>query len=184
LFNNLIRLFAGALLLATAAAAQQFGPAENLGPTISTPQMIVDRMLEAAHVKSGETVYDLGSGDGRILITAVQRFGARAVGIEIDPDQVEKARRRIHSLGLDDRITVQHASALRADLSPADVVTLYFLTSTNEKLKPNLEKCLKPGTRVVSNQFPIKGWKASEAVIVKVGLVEHTIYVYRMGQTR
>jgi predicted RNA methylase len=179
-----MRLFASALLVAAIASAQQFGPGENLGPSIPTPQTIVDRMLEAGHVKPGDTVYDLGSGDGRILITAVQRFGARAVGIEIDPDQVEKARRRVHLLGLDDRISVLHASALRADLSPADVVTMYFLTSTNEKLKPNLEKCLKPGARVVSNQFPIKGWKASEAVIVKMGAVEHTIYVYRIGQTR
>jgi len=175
---------ASVLLLAAVGTAQQFGPAENLGPTISTPQIIVDRMLEAAHVKAGETVYDLGSGDGRILITAVQKYGARAVGIEIDPDMVERARRRVHSLGLDDRITVEHASALRADLSPADVVTMYFLTSTNEKLKPNLEKCLKPGTRVVSNQFPIRGWKPAEAVIVKMGAVEHTIYLYRIGQTK
>jgi len=179
-----MRLFASALLFAAYASAQQFGPAENLGPPIPTPQIIVDRMLEAAHVRVGDVVYDLGSGDGRILITAAQRYGARAVGIEIDPDQVEKARRRIHLLGLDDRISVVHTSALRADLSPADVVTMYFLTSTNEKLKPNLEKCLKPGTRVVSNQFPIKGWKASEAVIVKMGAVEHTIYVYRIGETR
>ena len=179
-----MRLLTSALLVATIASAQQFGPAENLGPAISTPQTIVDRMLEAAHVKAGDMVYDLGSGDGRILITAVQKFGARAVGIEIDPDQVEKARNRVHSLGLDDRISVLHASALRADLSPADVVTMFFLTSTNEKLKPNLEKCLKPGARVVSNQFPIKGWRASEAVIVKTGAVEHTIYVYRIGQTR
>ena len=180
-----MRLLGSALLLATLASAQQFGPGENLGPSIPTPQLIVDRMLDAAHVKPGETVYDLGSGDGRILIAAVQKYGAgRAVGIEIDPDQVEKARRRVHSLGLDDRIEVIHGSALRADLSAADVVTLYFLTSTNVKLRPNLEKCLKAGARVVSNQFPIKGWKASEAVIVKVGSLEHTIYVYRIGQNR
>lgn len=179
-----MRLFASALLFAACASAQQFGAAENLGPPIPTPQTIVERMLEAAHVHAGDLVYDLGSGDGRILITAAQKYGARAVGIEIDPDQVEKARQRIHRLGLDDRVSVVHGSALRADLSSADVVTLYFLTSTNEKLKPNLEKCLRPGTRVVSNQFPIKGWKASEAVIVKVGAVEHTIYVYRIGQTR
>ena len=171
-------------MLAAAASAQQFGPAENLGPQIPTPQIIVDRMLEAARVKPGDRVYDLGSGDGRILITAVQKYGARAVGIEIDPDQVAKSRQRIHLLGLDDRASVLHASALRADLSPADVVTLYFLTSTNEKLKPNLDRCLKPGTRVVSNQFPIKGWKASEAVIVKMGSVEHTIYLYRIGQNK
>lgn len=179
-----MRLFASGLLFAACLSAQQFGAAENLGPPIPTPQNIVDRMLEAAHVHPGDLVYDLGSGDGRILITAAQKYGARAVGIEIDPDQVEKARQRIHRLGLDDRVSVVHGSALRADLSPADVVTLYFLTSTNEKLKPNLEKCLRPGTRVVSNQFPIKGWRASEAVIVKVGALEHTIYVYRIGQTK
>lgn len=179
-----MRLFASALLFAACVSAQQFGAAENLGPPIPTPQNIVERMLDAAHVHAGDLVYDLGSGDGRILITAAQKYGARAVGIEIDPDQVEKARQRIHRLGLDDRVSVVHGSALRADLSPADVVTLYFLTSTNEKLKPNLEKCLRPGTRVVSNQFPIKGWKASEAVIVKMGSVEHTIYVYRIGQTK
>ncbi len=179
-----MRLLASALLFAATVSAQQFGPAENLGPPIPTPQIIVDRMLEAAHLAKGDVMYDLGSGDGRILITAVQKYGARAVGIEIDPDQVETSRRRIHMLGLDDRISVLHTSALRADLRPADVVTMYFLTSTNEKLKPNLEKCLRPGTRVVSNQFPIKGWRASEAVIVKIGSVEHTIYVYRMGQTK
>jgi precorrin-6B methylase 2 len=179
-----MRLIGSALLFATYLSAQQFGPAENLGPAIPTPQIIVDRMLECAHIRTGDVVYDLGSGDGRILITAVQKYGARAVGIEIDPDQVENSRRRIHLLGLDDRISVLHTSALRADLKPADVVTMYFLTSTNEKLKPNLEKCLRPGTRVVSNQFPIKGWKPSQAVIVKVGTVEHTIYVYRIGQTK
>lgn len=179
-----MRLFGIVLLYASCVSAQQFGPAENLGPAIPTPQIIVDRMLEAAHIRPGDNVYDLGSGDGRILITAVQKYGAKAVGIEIDPDQVEKARQRVHLLGLDDRISVIHGSALRADLRPADVVTLYFLTSTNEKLKPNLEKCLKPGARVVSNQFPIKGWRASEAVIVKMGSVEHTIYLYRIGQTK
>jgi len=162
--------------------AQQFSPAENLGPNIPTPQTIVDRMLDMAHVKAGEMVYDLGSGDGRVLITAVQKFGARAVGIEIDPDLCEKARRKIQSLGLDGRITIIHGSVLRTDLRPADVVTMYFLTLSNEKLRPNLEK-LRPGTRVVSFQFPIRGWKPLEAQIVKVANVDRTIYVYEVGQT-
>ena len=141
-------------------------------------------MLEAAHIKPSDVVYDLGSGDGRILITAAQRYHVKAVGIEIDPDQCEIARKRIHALGLDDSVKVMHASALRADLSPADVVTMYFLTETNEKLKPNLEKCLRPGARVVSNQFPIRGWKPTEAVIVKMANVEHTIFVYEIGRTK
>ncbi|SPE24996.1 conserved exported hypothetical protein [Candidatus Sulfopaludibacter sp. SbA3] len=162
--------------------AQQFSPAENLGPNIPTPQGIVERMLDMAHVKPGEMVYDLGSGDGRVLITAVRKFGARAVGIEIDPDLCEKARRKVQSLGLADRISVIHGSALRTDLSPADVVTMYFLTLSNEKLRPNLEK-MRPGTRVVSFQFPIRGWKALEAQIVQVSNVDRTIYVYEIGRT-
>lgn len=139
-------------------------------------------MLDMAHVHAGDTVYDLGSGDGRVLITAVQKFGARAVGIEIDPDLCEKAKARIKSMGLDDRITIVHGSVLRTDLRPADVVTMYFLTLSNEKLRPNLEK-LRPGTRVVSFQFPIRGWKPLEAQIVNVANVERTIYVYQIGHT-
>src|SRR5258708_14222954 len=99
-------------------AAQQFGQAENLGPAIPTSQFLVDRMLEAGRVKPGEVVYDLGSGDGRVVIAAVQHFGVRAVGVELMPDLVRKARERILSLGLADRITIVEGSALRVDLSP------------------------------------------------------------------
>jgi predicted RNA methylase len=162
--------------------AQQFSPAENLGPNIPTPQAIVERMLDMAHVKAGETVYDLGSGDGRVLITAVQKFGARAVGIEIDPDLCEKAKLKVKQLGLEDKISVIHGSVLRTDLRPADVVTMYFLTLSNEKLRPSLEK-LRAGTRVVSFQFPIRGWKPLEAQIVNVSNVDRTIYVYEIGKT-
>ena len=158
-----MRISSLALLLLTgiplAGFAQQFGPAENLAPYIPTPQIIVEKMLESAHVKPGEVVYDLGSGDGRILFTAVQEFGARAVGVEILPELCREGPRARAILGLEDKITVIQGSALRVDLSPADVVTMYFLTGSNERLKPTLEKYLKPGARVVSNQFPIKGWK-------------------------
>lgn len=170
------------LFAALASQAQQFSPAENLGPNIPTPPSIVDRMLEMAHVRPGETVYDLGSGDGRILIAAAQKYGAKAVGIEIDPDLCEKARKKIQELGLGDRVSVIHGSVLRTDLRPADVVTMYFLTLSNEKLRPSLEK-LRPGTRVVSFQFPIRGWKPLEARIVQVANVDRTIYVYEVGRT-
>ena len=93
-----MRVFSIALLVLSGTIpglAQQFSPAENLGPNIPTPQVVVDRMLDLAHVKPGETVYDLGSGDGRVLITAAQKYGARAVGIEIDPDLCEKARQHV-----------------------------------------------------------------------------------------
>ena len=164
--------------------AQKFGVAENLAPSIPTPQIVVERMLEAAHIKPGEMVYDLGSGDGRIIITAAQKFGARAVGVEIQPDLCRKARERVQSLGLADRVSVMEGSALRVDFSPADVVTMYFLTSSNDRLKPNLEKYLKVGARVVSNEFPVRGWKPAEVVHIKAGKMEHTIYVYQIGRTQ
>jgi predicted RNA methylase len=180
-----MRLQAIAFLFACAVPAwsQKFGAAENLAPYIPTPEAIVDRMLDAAHIKPGETVYDLGSGDGRVVIAAAQKYGAKAVGVEIRPDLCRQAEARIKSLGLEDRVTMVEGSALRVDLSPADVVTMYFLTSSNERLKPNLER-MKNGSRVVSNEFPVKGWKPMEVVHVKSGSMEHSIYVYMIGHTR
>ena len=180
-----MRLFAIFLLVCIAPAgfAQKFGAMENLAPYIPTPEAIVDRMLDAAHIRAGETVYDLGSGDGRIVIAAAQKYGAKAVGVEIRPDLCRQAQARIKTLGLEDRVTMVEGSALRVDLSPADVVTMYFLTTSNERLKPSLEK-MKSGSRVVSNEFPVKGWKPVEVVHVKNGSMEHSIYVYKIGQTR
>ena len=171
------------VLGAISLPAQQFGPAENLGPPIPTPQSVVERMLDAARVKPGDVVYDLGSGDGRIVIMAAQKYGARGVGVELMPDIARKARDRVRMLGLSDRITIIEGSALRVDLSPADVVTMFFLTNSNDRLRPNLEKHLKTGARVVSNEFPVRGWKPSEVVHVRLGKMEHTIYVYEMGRT-
>ena len=173
------------LIVSTAAlgAAQKFGAAENLAPYIPTPETIVDRMLEAAHIRSGEVVYDLGSGDGRVVIAAAQKYGAKAVGVEIRPDLCRQAQVRIKSLGLEDRVTMVEGSALRVDLSPADVVTMYFLTNSNERLKPSLER-MKSGSRVISNEFPVRGWKPVEVLHVKTGSMEHSIYVYQIGHTR
>jgi predicted RNA methylase len=165
------------------SAAQKFGAAENLGPPIPTPQRIVDLMLEAARVKPDDLVYDLGSGDGRVVITAAQKFGARAVGVEFQPDLCRKATEKISALGLSDRARIIEDSVFRVDLSPATVVTMFFLTTSNERLKPNLEKYLRPGARVVSNQFPVKGWRPAETVHLKIGNMEHTIYVYEIGRT-
>jgi len=140
------------------------------------------RMLEAGHVKPDDIVYDLGSGDGRIVIAAVQKFGARAGGGEIMPDLCRRAAERIKTLGLEDRARIMEDSLFRVDLSPATVVTMFFLTSSNDRLKPNLEKYLKPGARVVSNEFPIRGWTPAEVVHVKSGAMDHSIYVYLIGK--
>ena len=176
-----------ALVLATAALpgfAQQFGPAENLGPAIPTPQSIVEKMLEAGRIKPGDVVYDLGSGDGRIVIAAARIYGVRAVGVEIMPDLCRKARERVVAEGLGDKIRIVEGSALRVDLSPADVITMFFMTDSNERLRPALERQLRPGTRIVSYQFPIRGWKPHETVHVKLGKTDYPIFGYEIGNTR
>jgi predicted RNA methylase len=182
-----MRVFVSALVVVAgtlSGAAQQFGPGENLAPYIPTPQAVVEKMLEAGHIKPGDVVYDLGAGDGRIVITAAREYGAKAVGIEIQKDLVEKVRERIRELDLEDKVTIVHDSFLHADLSPATVVTMYLLTSSNDRLRPILEKALKPGTRVVSNQFPVKGWRPIAIAHLKPGTMEYTIYVYEMGKTK
>jgi len=151
----------------------------SLAPYVVSPQEIVDRMLELADLKPGEKLYDLGSGDGRILITAVTRFKAKAVGVEISDDLAASTNARIHKLGLDNDAQVIHGNFLDVDLSPADVVTLYLATDANEMLRPNLEKYLKKGARVVSHEYTVPGWKPNVVDKDTAGH-GHTIYVYEM----
>jgi len=167
------------LAFTAGAFAQQFKNPDNLGPDIPTPEAVVDEMLKAAKVKPGEVVYDLGCGDGRILVAAVEKFNARAVGIEMSRDIYEKTTARIKSLGLSDRIRVIHGNALHIDLAPADVVTLYLLTSSNERLKPSLAR-LRIGARVVSHDYEIRGWKPADVEKVAAMGRVHAIYVYRV----
>ena len=134
--------------------ANQFDP-RSLAPFVPTPLEVVERMLVLGDVKSSDTLYDLGSGDGRIVITAAQRFGARAVGVELDADLAKRAQARIKELYIADRAKVVVGDVMDVDLSEASVVTLYFLSASNMKLRPKLEDDLKPGTRVVSHDFQI-----------------------------
>ena len=140
-------------------------------------------MRNLGNVKADDVVYDLGTSDGRIVIAAAQKYGARAVGVEMMADLCRLAQRRIRELGLDDRASIVEGSVFHVDFSPATVVTMYFMTDSNERLRPNLEKYLKAGTRVVSNQFPIKGWKPVSVEHVKEGMV-YSIYVYEVGKTK
>ena len=151
----------------------------SLAPFVASPQIVVERMLKLAKLKEGETLYDLGCGDGRIIITAATQFGANAVGVELDEGRYRKTLGRIRELNLEDKVTLIHGNLLKVDLRPADVVTLYLLTSANEKVKPNLEKHLRKGTRVVSHDFEIPGWRPIriEEVSESYGF-SHTIYLY------
>ena len=122
-------------------------------PFVPTPQSVVDRMLELADVKKGEKLYDLGSGDGRIVITAAKQYGARGVGIDLDPVRVREARDNAQKAGVAKQVDFIAGDLFKADLSDADVVTLYLLTSVNRDLRPQLWQQLKVGTRVVSHAF-------------------------------
>jgi protein-L-isoaspartate O-methyltransferase len=120
---------------------------------VPTPQPVVDAMLELAMVNAADVVYDLGSGDGRIVITAAKKYGARGVGIEIDPALVKQATDNAAAAGVSDRVRFIHQNIFAADVSDASVVTLYLLQSLNERLRPKLVRELKPGARVVSHVF-------------------------------
>lgn len=127
-------------------------------PFVPTPIEVIDRMLELAEVKEADVVYDLGSGDGRIIIRAAKKFGARGVGIEMDRTLIDKARKSAQAEGVGHLVEFRVEDALKTDISSATVVTLYMLPWFNEAMKPNFEKYLKPGSRIVAHDFGIEGW--------------------------
>jgi cyclopropane fatty-acyl-phospholipid synthase-like methyltransferase len=156
-----------------------FYSGHSLAPYVASPMNVVMKMLESAHVKPGETVYDLGCGDGRIVIMAAQDFGARGVGVELNPNMVKEARGKVESLHLSDRVKIIEGDLLSVDLRSADVVTMYLTTGANDKVRPKLEQELKPGARVVTHDFTIPKWQSEEELRLKDDFRTHTIYVYR-----
>lgn len=153
---------------------------QNLAPFVASPQPIVDRMLDLASIKPGETVFDLGCGDGRVLITAAQRFRAKGVGVELSSKLVRMTNDQLKRLSLDNQIRVNQGSLLDMDLQPADVVILYLDTGANEMLRPKLEKQLRAGSRVVSHDFEVRGWKPAKVEKMRAYNRTHTIFVYKM----
>ncbi len=153
-----------------------------IAPFVATPLPVVRRMLTLAEIKPGEIVYDLGSGDGRVVIMAAQEFGARAVGVEMREDLVKQALGKVSELRLDGRVKIVHSDMFKIDLAQADVVTLYLTTSANDKVKPKLESELRLGARVVSHDYEILGWKPLKidnfCENPRLGYPSHTIYVY------
>ena len=150
-------------------------------PFVPTPIEVVDRMLEMARVKSGDVLYDLGSGDGRIVIEAAKKYGVRGVGIEIDAALVEKARNNAFRENVDHLVEFRAQDALTVDVSPATVVTLYMLPEFNAKLRPILDKQLRPGARVVSHDFEVQGWVPDKIERVKGNFVhDHTILLFEI----
>ncbi len=149
---------------------------------VPTPQEVVDKMLEMAQVKKGDVLYDLGCGDGRIVVTAAKKFQAKSTGFDIDPQRVKESVENVKKNHVEDLATIKKADIFTLDLSDVNVVTLYLLPDLNVKLMPQLEK-LKPGSRIVSHDFDMKGAKPKEVVHMKAkndsGIEgEHTIYLW------
>jgi SAM-dependent methyltransferase len=154
---------------------------KQLAPSVGTPERAVQKILEVANLKRGETLYDLGCMDGRILLAAVKHYQVNAVGIELSEHYARKAAEEVKREGFQNRIKVIHGDFMKTDLSGANVVTLYLATAANETVRPNLEKYLKPNTRVVSYDYPIPGWKAIQTFDTEGDLGDtHVIYLYQV----
>jgi SAM-dependent methyltransferase len=147
-------------------------------PYVVTPDNVVRAMLELAEVKPGDVVYDLGSGDGRIVIMAAKEFGAHGVGVEIDPQLVAHSRRQAQRAGVADRVNFIHQDLFRVDVSAASVVTLYLGQELNLRLRPTLLRDLRPGSRIVSHDFGMGDWPPTRAVRIDSGDRAHNVLVW------
>jgi SAM-dependent methyltransferase len=128
-------------------------------PYVPTPQPVVDKMLELAKVTKDDFVIDLGSGDGRIAITAAERYGANAMGVDISPERIREARENAKKAGVEEKVEFKKQDLFETDISRATVLTMYLLSSVNMKLRPRILSELKPGTRVVSHSFDLGDWE-------------------------
>jgi precorrin-6B methylase 2 len=174
-------LFSVAPVIAQPASA----PAQQSKPLrepdviyVPTPQPVVDAMLKLAGVHKGDVLYDLGSGDGRIVVTAAKEYGIRAVGIDINPERIKEANENAKQAGVTNLVTFRNEDLFEADIKEATVVTLYLLTSLNLKLRPKLWKDLKPGTRIVSQTFDMGDWKPEK----EESIDGRRIYLWRVPE--
>ena len=151
----------------------------SIAPFVQTPLEVAKKMLDLSQIKPGQVLYDMGCGDGRLIILAAKDIGAKATGIELREDLVERAKTEIKRFNLEDKVKIIQGNFFDVNISDADVVTLYLTSSANERLRPKLEAELKLGSRVISHDFKVPGWKPSA---VYDELLGHTIYSYRIGE--
>jgi hypothetical protein len=171
------------VLVAVAAGAQAPAPSQAPKkpldvPYVPTNDRVVAEMLKMADVKKNDVLYDLGSGDGRIPITAAKRFGTRGVGIDIDPERIAEAKQNAITAGVTDRVRFIEGDIFDADIKEATVVTLYLLPEINLRLRPKLLADLKPGTRIVSHNYDMGDWAPLKTVTLEVSGTTHTVYYW------
>ena len=154
-----------------------------IAPYVASPLPVVRQMLLLAELKPNETLYDLGSGDGRAVIMAAKDFGAKAVGVELREDLVKRTLNTVSELGLENNVKILQSDIFDVNLNPADIIFLYLTTSANEKIRPKLETELRKGSRIVSHDYEILGWKPLKidnfCENPRLGYPSHTIYVYK-----
>jgi SAM-dependent methyltransferase len=174
-----LALALGLTVAGSTLAQQQLKPLEKEPevPYVPTHELVVAEMLKVAKVGKNDVLYDLGSGDGRIPITAAKKFGTRGVGVDIDPARVTEARANAVKAGVADKVKFMQQDLFETDIKEATVVTLYLLPDVNLRLRPKLLSDLKPGTRIVSHNYDMGDWKPLRTITVKVP-EEHTIYYW------
>lgn len=177
-----MRLRGALLYCALAFCSGSFAQdAEKLAPYYPTPLTIVEKMLDLGELKAGEKMFDLGSGDGRIVIMAAQKYKADATGVEMVDDLYRQSMQKIRTLGLEKTARIIHGDIFKQDYSSADLLTVYLLPASNDKVRPLLEKQLKKGTRIVSHDFPFRDWTPVKEVNIEDDGEgrSHTLYLYR-----
>lgn len=147
-------------------------------PYVPTPQKVVDGMLELADVKKGDVVYDLGCGDGRIIITAAKEYGATGIGVDLNPERIEEANVNASVAKVEDKVAFHEGDLFKFDFSKADVLTLYLLPDVNLKLRPKIQSEMKPGSRIVSHAFDMGDWEPDQ----KISVDGKTIYLWTIPE--
>ena len=151
-------------------------------PYDPTPQPVVEEMLKLAEVKTGDVVYDLGCGDGRIVVTAAKMYGVRGVGVDLDPERVRESEENVRINGLEKLVTIRHENIFDTDVSEATVVMLYLYPSVNLALKPILLNQLKPGSRIVSHAFDMGDWEPEKEVTIEYEDAPYEIFLWRIPE--
>jgi SAM-dependent methyltransferase len=174
-----VAIIAATLALATLSAQSHTQARQPDVIYVATPQRVVDAMLTLANVTRDDVVYDLGCGDGRIVIAAAKKYGARGVGVDIDPARIRESVANAKAAGVSDKVRFATQDLFETDLHEATVVMLYLLPSLNDRLRPILKRDLRPGSRVVSHSFAMHDWEPSKTVTVD----DTVIYLWRIGSS-
>jgi len=151
-------------------------------PYVPTPEPVVEAMLKLAEVKKGDVVYDLGCGDGRIVVTAAKKYGVKGIGIDLDPDRVKESKENVKQNKVENLVTIKEGNVLKTDVSKASVVTLYLFPHVNLLLRPILQKQLKPGSRIVSHAFDMGDWEPEKQVTIMHEDRSYDIYLWRIPE--